>query len=36
MLSQFINYLLSKAEYLKDENNIIIAKVPNFQGFYSQ
>lgn len=36
MLQDFINYLLHKAEYTKDENWMILALVPWYQGFFSQ
>lgn len=36
MLQDFIESLLHKAEYTKDENWIILAEIPWYQGFFSQ
>ncbi len=35
-LSKYINEALKKAEYEKDENGIVIAKVPGASGFFAQ
>ncbi len=36
MFTDYLHYLMSKAEYLKDEDGGFIAKIPWYQGFYSQ
>ena len=33
---QYIQKALEKAEYSKDENGVIVAKVPNADGFFAQ
>ena len=35
-LSKYVNGALKKAEYEKDENGIVIAKVPGASGFFAQ
>jgi len=35
-LTKYINEALKKAEYEKDENGIVIAKVPGASGFFAQ
>jgi len=35
-LSRYVEEALKKAEYYKDENGVIIAKVPNASGFFAQ
>lgn len=36
MFKKYISYLLEKAVYEKDESGYILAKVPWYQGFFSQ
>lgn len=36
MLSKYVEASLQKAEYQKDENNAVIAKVPGASGFFAQ
>jgi len=36
MFTDYLHYLMSKAEYLKDEDGGFIAKIPWYQWFYSQ
>lgn len=36
MLFAYINYLIQKAVYEKDESGYIVAEVPWYQGFFSQ
>jgi len=36
LLHEYIQKALEHAEYSKDENGVIIARVPNVSGFYSQ
>ena len=35
-LSRYVEEALKKAEYHKDENGVIIARVPNASGFFAQ
>jgi predicted RNase H-like HicB family nuclease len=35
-LSKYVEAALKKAEYEKDENGIVIAKVPKANGFFAQ
>jgi len=35
-LSRYVEEALKRAEYHKDENGVIIAKVPNASGFFAQ
>jgi predicted RNase H-like HicB family nuclease len=35
-LSKYVDAALKKAEYEKDENGIILAKVPEAKGFFAQ
>ena len=35
-LTKYIEKALEKAEYYKDENGVIIAKVPGASGFFAQ
>jgi len=35
-LHRYIEEALHKAEYQKDENGVVIAKVPGAQGFFAQ
>ncbi len=36
VLSKYVEAALKKAEYSKDENGIIIAKIPGASGFFAQ
>ena len=36
VLSRYVNGALRKAEYEKDENGVVIAKVPGASGFFAQ
>jgi predicted RNase H-like HicB family nuclease len=36
MLSKYVEAALRKAEYKKDENGVVIGKVPNAPGFFAQ
>lgn len=36
MFLQYINYLIQKATYEKDESGYIVADIPGYQGFFSQ
>jgi predicted RNase H-like HicB family nuclease len=35
-LSGYVEKALKKAEYARDENDVVIAKVPNALGFFAQ
>jgi predicted RNase H-like HicB family nuclease len=35
-LHRYVEEALHKAEYYKDENGVVIAKVPGAQGFFAQ
>jgi len=35
-LSQYLDAALKLAEYERDEDGVIVARVPNAQGFFSQ
>ena len=35
-LSRYVEKCLQKAEYLKDENGVVIARVPDAPGFFAQ
>ena len=35
-LSEYVDKALRKAEYYRDENHVVIAKVPNASGFFAQ
>jgi len=35
-LSKYVEAALKKAEYAKDENGVVIAKVPKASGFFAQ
>ncbi len=36
LLSEYIKQALKKAQYEKDENDVVIAKVPGCSGFFAQ
>lgn len=36
MFAQYIEHILSQVIYEKDENGVIIAKVPWYPGYYTQ
>lgn len=35
-LSKYVNQALKKAEYEKDENGVVIVRVPGASGFFAQ
>ena len=35
-LTEYVDKALRKAEYYRDENNVVIAKVPDASGFFAQ
>jgi predicted RNase H-like HicB family nuclease len=35
-LQRYVQEALHKAEYYKDENGVVVAKVPGAQGFFAQ
>jgi len=35
-LSRYVEEALKRAEYYRDENGVVIAKVPNASGFFAQ
>lgn len=35
-LSKYVEKVLEKAEYCRDENGVVIAKIPKMNGFFAQ